>query len=110
MEFAEPEHVDAALSMDNSLFRGRLIKVRHGFFDIIHAPSITNTGRLHRNAQTFLVSAAAEGGVDTGVVIGVDTVGEEATTRTVVGGGECPYFDLCILITNAPYRGRGRGF
>ncbi|KAF7776371.1 hypothetical protein Agabi119p4_4764 [Agaricus bisporus var. burnettii] len=27
VEFAESEHVDAALSMDNSLFRGRLIKV-----------------------------------------------------------------------------------
>ncbi|KDQ64824.1 hypothetical protein JAAARDRAFT_238798 [Jaapia argillacea MUCL 33604] len=27
VEFSEPEHVDAALSLDNSLFRGRLIKV-----------------------------------------------------------------------------------
>ncbi|EPQ59540.1 RNA-binding domain-containing protein, partial [Gloeophyllum trabeum ATCC 11539] len=27
VEFAEPEHVDAALALDNSLFRGRLIKV-----------------------------------------------------------------------------------
>jgi len=27
VEFAEPEHIDAALAMDNSLFRGRLIKV-----------------------------------------------------------------------------------
>ncbi|KAI0771908.1 hypothetical protein BD413DRAFT_546947 [Trametes elegans] len=27
VEFAEAEHVDAALAMDNSLFRGRLIKV-----------------------------------------------------------------------------------
>ncbi|OJT10488.1 Polyadenylate-binding protein 2 [Trametes pubescens] len=27
VEFSETEHVDAALSMDNSLFRGRLIKV-----------------------------------------------------------------------------------
>lgn len=27
VEFAEPEHIDAALTMDNSLFRGRLIKV-----------------------------------------------------------------------------------
>ena len=27
MEFSEPEHIDAALTMDNSLFRGRLIKV-----------------------------------------------------------------------------------
>ncbi|THH06741.1 hypothetical protein EW146_g9521 [Bondarzewia mesenterica] len=26
IEFAEPEHIDAALAMDNSLFRGRLIK------------------------------------------------------------------------------------
>ncbi|KAJ7937265.1 translation protein SH3-like domain-containing protein [Mycena leptocephala] len=26
VEFAEPEHIDAALTMDNSLFRGRLIK------------------------------------------------------------------------------------
>jgi len=27
VEFSEPEHVDAALALDNSLFRGRLIKV-----------------------------------------------------------------------------------
>ncbi|KAF8633678.1 hypothetical protein AX15_001289 [Amanita polypyramis BW_CC] len=27
VEFAEPEHIDAALALDNSLFRGRLIKV-----------------------------------------------------------------------------------
>ncbi|KAJ7179340.1 hypothetical protein C8R46DRAFT_1159960 [Mycena filopes] len=27
VEFAEPEHIEAALTMDNSLFRGRLIKV-----------------------------------------------------------------------------------
>ncbi|KAL4241482.1 Nucleotide-binding alpha-beta plait domain superfamily protein [Abortiporus biennis] len=37
VEFAEPEFVDAAIAMDNSLFRGRLIKVTakrtniHGF-------------------------------------------------------------------------------
>ena len=28
VEFAEPEFVDAAMALDNSLFRGRLIKVR----------------------------------------------------------------------------------
>ncbi|KAJ7638606.1 hypothetical protein FB45DRAFT_740803 [Roridomyces roridus] len=28
VEFAEPEHIETALTMDNSLFRGRLIKVR----------------------------------------------------------------------------------
>ncbi|KAI0316713.1 hypothetical protein OF83DRAFT_1164237 [Amylostereum chailletii] len=27
VEFAEPEHVDAAMALDNSLFHGRLIKV-----------------------------------------------------------------------------------
>ncbi|KAF7301467.1 RRM domain-containing protein [Mycena indigotica] len=27
VEFAEPEHIETALTMDNSLFRGRLIKV-----------------------------------------------------------------------------------
>ncbi|KAF8974597.1 hypothetical protein BDZ97DRAFT_1774484 [Flammula alnicola] len=27
VEFSEPEHIDAALALDNSLFRGRLIKV-----------------------------------------------------------------------------------
>lgn len=27
VEFAEPSHVEAALAMDNSLFKGRLIKV-----------------------------------------------------------------------------------
>lgn len=30
VEFAEPEHIDTALTMDNSLFRGRLIKVSSG--------------------------------------------------------------------------------
>ncbi|KAF8211355.1 hypothetical protein K438DRAFT_1903374 [Mycena galopus ATCC 62051] len=38
VEFAEPEHIDAALTMDNSLFRGRLIKVdftsRSGIFHL----------------------------------------------------------------------------
>lgn len=29
VEFAEPEHIETALTMDNSLFRGRLIKVNH---------------------------------------------------------------------------------
>lgn len=27
VEFSEPEHIDAALALDNSLFHGRLIKV-----------------------------------------------------------------------------------
>lgn len=26
VEFSEPEHIDAALALDNSLFHGRLIK------------------------------------------------------------------------------------
>lgn len=29
VEFSEPEHIDAAVALDNSLFRGRLIKVVH---------------------------------------------------------------------------------
>ena len=28
VEFSEPEHIDAAVALDNSLFRGRLIKVK----------------------------------------------------------------------------------
>lgn len=27
VEFSEPEHIDAAVALDNSLFKGRLIKV-----------------------------------------------------------------------------------
>lgn len=37
VEFAEPEHIDAALTMDNSLFRGRLIKVLNFIFQP-HSP------------------------------------------------------------------------
>jgi hypothetical protein len=32
VEFAEPEFIDPALTMDNSLFRGRLIKVTSEWF------------------------------------------------------------------------------
>ncbi|TFY83854.1 hypothetical protein EWM64_g178 [Hericium alpestre] len=33
VEFTEPDHIDAALALDNSLFRSRLIKLRIGCFN-----------------------------------------------------------------------------
>jgi hypothetical protein len=32
VEFAEPEHVDAAMALDSSLFKGRLLKACSFFF------------------------------------------------------------------------------
>ncbi|THV03322.1 RNA-binding domain-containing protein [Dendrothele bispora CBS 962.96] len=37
VEFAEPEHIDAALTMDNSLFHGRLIKACFFFYVLFDA-------------------------------------------------------------------------
>ena len=39
VEFAEPEHVDAAVTMDNSLFKGRLIKVPNSPHSPFAAPT-----------------------------------------------------------------------
>ncbi|KAJ7117380.1 hypothetical protein C8R43DRAFT_1091177 [Mycena crocata] len=52
VEFAEPEHIDTALTMDNSLFRGRLIKV---------TPKRTNVPGFNRGrgAKTYPFSKTA---------------------------------------------------
>jgi RNA recognition motif-containing protein len=43
VEFAEPEHIDAALAMDNSLFKGRLLKASDNLPSILS--SLTSQGR-----------------------------------------------------------------
>ncbi|KAJ7283863.1 hypothetical protein C8J57DRAFT_1498864 [Mycena rebaudengoi] len=44
VEFAEPEHIEAALTMDNSLFRGRLIKVNYRAALIVDADGEATEG------------------------------------------------------------------
>ncbi|KAF8333332.1 translation protein SH3-like domain-containing protein [Amanita rubescens] len=50
VEFAEPEHIDAALAMDNSLFRGRLIK---------HSPRAAMLQNLWRLSARLMSTATA---------------------------------------------------
>ncbi|KAJ3553907.1 hypothetical protein NP233_g12538 [Leucocoprinus birnbaumii] len=90
VEFSEPDHIDAALAMDNSLFRGRLIK---------------------RSGPTFQGSTEEgdAGEVATEEDIEVDIEAVEGTTRmvVVVAGDEdgdikrtmftLPYFVACMI-------------
>lgn len=73
MEFAEPEHIDAALTMDNSLLHGRLIKVWITY--LCHLFSAYNLCRLPQNGQMFPALTAGEDveviEVDTEAGIGV---------------------------------------
>ncbi|KAG2370031.1 hypothetical protein BDR07DRAFT_1265933 [Suillus spraguei] len=69
VEFAELEHIDAALAMDNSLFRGRLIKV------------LTTPSEHH--GLMFLGSTGGEGGEVVVTVVDIEVV-------TVVGTGTAP--------------------
>ncbi len=58
VEFAEPEHIDAALTMDNSLFRGRLIKVSRVESHRIHGHYLTgeNAGDGQKNEHSRVQS------------------------------------------------------
>ncbi|KAK0498523.1 hypothetical protein EDD18DRAFT_1319276 [Armillaria luteobubalina] len=56
VEFAEPEHIDAALTMDNSLFRGRLIKVRANF-PVARALSLSTAAKTEPKAYPFSKTA-----------------------------------------------------
>lgn len=87
VEFAEPEFVDAAMALDNSLFRGRLIKVRVCSFDrtaCSESPSVT---RSRRNERTFqgLTGVAVAG--PTGVVTEVVTAVQVMATHTALAEG-----------------------
>ncbi|KAG2043077.1 hypothetical protein BDR03DRAFT_1005969 [Suillus americanus] len=68
VEFAELEHIDAALAMDNSLFRGRLIKVL--------------VMLLEHHGLMFLVSTGGEG-EEVVTAVAIEVV-------TVVGTGTAP--------------------
>lgn len=57
IEFAEPSFVDAAISLNESLFRGRLLKVRTPMKQVLVKMLLTpryKIKRSHRNGQTFL--------------------------------------------------------
>ncbi|KAK0206289.1 hypothetical protein DFS33DRAFT_1452391 [Desarmillaria ectypa] len=69
VEFAEPEHIDAALTMDNSLFRGRLIKVGANF------PVARML--LRQSGPTYLDSTEGVVGV------GIEEATEEATEEVM---------------------------
>ncbi|KAK2466518.1 hypothetical protein APHAL10511_002160 [Amanita phalloides] len=68
VEFAEPEHIDAALAMDNSLFRGRLIKVLTGVEVEVEAGIEGATVAIQDTVLT-VGGAEEEEGVDTEVLI-----------------------------------------
>ncbi|TCD71339.1 hypothetical protein EIP91_011110 [Steccherinum ochraceum] len=81
VEFAEPEFIDAALAMDNSLFRGRLIKVStvlpdHSYHDI------SFEHRSPPNVPIFTVSTEVEDEGDTAVAIEEASGEEEVTAHT----------------------------
>ncbi|KAG2339910.1 hypothetical protein BDR05DRAFT_1003034 [Suillus weaverae] len=69
VEFAELEHIDAALTMDSSLFRGRLIKVLVTLSD--------------HHGLMFLGSTGGEGGEVVVTAVDIEVV-------TVVGTGTAP--------------------
>ncbi|KAH0839693.1 hypothetical protein J3R83DRAFT_614 [Lanmaoa asiatica] len=79
VEFAEPDFIDAALTMDNSLFRGRLIKP---------------------NALMFLASIEVVVGEYTGADIEVDIgVAATGTTPIVLAEGEMLPTAMRITLT-----------
>ncbi|KAK0191214.1 hypothetical protein F5146DRAFT_1138002 [Armillaria mellea] len=71
VEFAEPEHIDTALTMDNSLFRGRLIKVGANF-----------PVALRQSEPMYLDST--EGVVEVGVGVDIEEATGEATEAAMV--------------------------
>ncbi|KAF5363659.1 hypothetical protein D9756_000851 [Leucocoprinus leucothites] len=75
VEFSEPEHIDAALAMDNSLFRGRLIKT------CSDCPRL----RSRRSEPTFRDSTGAEGVAVPEEAIEAVTEATEVTTHMAVG-------------------------
>ena len=87
VEFAESEFVDAAMALDNSLFRGRLIKVRVCSSDriVYSEPCVI---RLRRNEQmspgSIEVVVVVATGVGTEVVIVVEV---EVISHTVLVEG-----------------------
>lgn len=90
VEFAEPEHIDAALTMDNSLFRGRLIKVSSRYI-LESFWFLTNFAvRLQQNALISLVSTEVEAEEGIEVVTEVDIVAVVMGTAPIVlVAGEC---------------------
>ena len=90
VEFAEPEHVDAAVAMDNSLFRGRLLKV---CVSLVSRRVLTGP-RSRQNAPMSLASTVvvAVGGQATEVGIAEATVASHP--MLVVEDGAC---FICIF-------------
>lgn len=85
VEFAEPDFVDPAMALDNSLFHGRLIKVcldRSVWHDA--CPDNVVLARLWQKGPMYQGSTEGEEGGEavTEVVIGVAFEVEEATAPT----------------------------
>lgn len=82
VEFAEPDFVEAALALDNSLFRGRLIKVRVCSLDQTVCPDTPLIFRSRRSERMSL-------GLTTGVVVAgaigvaIEVASEEGTPVTM---------------------------
>ncbi|KAK0468092.1 uncharacterized protein EV420DRAFT_1635351 [Desarmillaria tabescens] len=85
VEFAEPEHIDAALTMDNSLFRGRLIKVGANF--PVACTLLRQNGPMYLGSTEGVVEVGIEEatGEDTEVVM-ADIIHTEGVAEVVVAG------------------------
>ncbi|KAG6334155.1 hypothetical protein ID866_4943 [Astraeus odoratus] len=113
VEFAEPDFIDAALAMDNSLFRGRLIKVR-GYSTPTISAFLDRNSRLQQSARISRASTgdAVEGlpGAVTGggTEVGIVEMAMGTAPIVHVAGEGC---DTCNVLKVAEHRrGRGRGF
>jgi len=71
VEFAQPAAVEAALVLNESLFRGRLIKVSRLMHRRLYNPNMIYRRSL-QSVQTFLLIYAEELGVVEGDPIAVD--------------------------------------
>jgi hypothetical protein len=94
VEFAEADNVDAALALDNSLFKGRLIKVRD-ILDPTSDPTNISFCRLQRSGRTFQgLTAVEEGEVDT---VEASEAGTGGITHTIAQGAGTSYINIFVL-------------
>ena len=82
VEFAEDSHVEAALAMNDSLFRGRLIKV--STIQLSYGRHLSMHARSHQNELTSLATTADEAVEGTAEVI-AEAIGAMPLTERVAG-------------------------
>jgi hypothetical protein len=125
VEFAEPEFIDPALALDNSLFHGRLIKVCHvltAVHDRTFIKTISYLQRLWQKGPIYQGSTEEEDGEGgealTEAATGAVTEAEGDTVRT---GAPVAGTSLCFMMHDGlmsradcpppyPNSGRGRGY